>query len=509
MNNWVYEPFPESLHGEPADSRRLSRVEDHENIQISLYVKRRPVNDILLSREKVLARRETLYRYDLDIVSTFAQDHGLKVLEADARRRRVRISGTAAQMRTAFKVDLYWYQGKAGKFRAYVGVLQVRSDLKNVLESVLGLDERVIAHPRLRRIDRSSATTSSAYLPNQIAGFYGIPVHPTGAGECIAIIELGGGFHQSDIRTAFAAMGLIPPNVLAVSVDGGENSPTTPDSADAEVGLDIQVAGAVAPGALIVVYFTQNTDAGFADAVSYAATDSSYNPSVMSISWGSPESEYSAQARNSLNSALHDAAEAGVTITVAAGDNLSTDGLNDGAVHVDFPASSPYVVACGGTSITVSSGRISQEVVWNNGTSGTGGGISGIFPVPSYQSQVKLPVNVSSGSSGRGMPDVAADANPFSGYQVTVDGETFPVGGTSAVAPLWAGFFALVNNARDNALGYANPILYSQTKGFREVLRGNNIPANFNLGYRAGPGWNACCGLGVMIGPDLFKFLTQ
>ncbi|MBU2856285.1 S8 family serine peptidase [Acidithiobacillus ferrooxidans] len=509
MNNWVYEPFPESMHKEPAEAHRLSRVEDQENIEISLYVKPRPANNMLVSREKVLANRELLYRGDLDIVKTFARDHGLKVLEADTRRRRVRLSGTAAQMRTAFKVDLYWYQGKSAKFRAYTGVLQVRSDLKNVLESVLGLDERTVAQPRLRRIETSAVTTSNTYLPNQIAGFYGIPVHPTGTGECIAIIELGGGFHQSDIRAAFAAMGLTPPNVLAISVDGGENSPTTPDSADGEVGLDIQVAGAVAPGALIVVYFTQNTDAGFADAVSGAATDRTHNPSVMSISWGSPESEYSAQARNTLNSALQDAAEAGVTITVAAGDNLSTDGLNDGAVHVDFPASSPYVVACGGTGITVSNERISREVVWNNGTSGTGGGISGIFPVPSFQEQEKLPVNVSTRSPGRGLPDVAADANPYSGYQVTVDGETFPVGGTSAVAPLWAGFFALANSARGSALGYVNQVLYSQKDGFREILHGNNIPAKSNLGYQAGPGWNACCGLGVMIGPKLFQILIK
>ncbi|MGC9268640.1 S53 family peptidase [Acidiphilium sp.] len=502
-----YHAFPESHHNAPKHAHRHEKLADSEIVEVSVYVKPHPVSTVFASHEAVLADRAQRHDPDIAIIKAFAADHGLEVIEADARRRLVRLRGTAAAMSAAFKVDLHWYSTDSGKFRGYTGALQLRSDIAGVVESVLGLDTRPVAQPRLQRLIRPAQVAAATYLPNQIGGFYGIPTTPTGRGECIAIIELGGGYHDSDISTAFGAMGLAVPTVVAVSVDGATNAPSTADSADGEVGLDIQVAGAIAPGAKLAVYFTPNTDAGFADAVTAAATDATNKPSVMSISWGGPESGYSVQGLNTLNSALRDAATAGVTVTVASGDNLATDGQTDGAVHVDFPASSPYVVGCGGTSITVSGGKITAETVWNNATSGGGGGISTVFPVPSFQSGVKLPVNVSTGGTGRGVPDVAADADPATGYQVTVDGQTFAVGGTSAVAPLWAGFFALVNEARGTRLGFVNPALYAHAAGFREITTGNNIPAGTTLGYNAGPGWNACTGLGVMIGSRLFADL--
>jgi len=502
-----YVAFPDSHHEVPAHAHRHEKLADDERVEVSVYVKPHPVAGRFTSHEAVLADRAERHRGDIDTVKAFAADHGLEVIEADARRRLVRLAGSAAAMQAAFKVDLHWYSGKDAKFRGYTGALQLRSDIAGIVESVLGLDTRPVAQPRLQRLIKSAQAASATYLPNQVGGFYGIPTSPDGAGECIAIIELGGGYNESDITTAFAAMGLKPPTVVAVSVDGGSNAPSTPDSADGEVGLDIQVAGGIAPGAKLAVYFTPNTDAGFTDAVSAAATDTTNKPSVMSISWGGPESSYSTQGRNSLNSALQDAAMAGVTVTVASGDNLATDGLSDGAVHVDFPASSPYVVGCGGTAITVSGGVITSESVWNNGTSGGGGGISTVFRVPSFQAGVKLPVNASTGGTGRGVPDVAADADPNTGYQVTVDGQTFAVGGTSAVAPLWAGFFALVNAARGSRLGFANPALYAHEAAFRDITKGNNIPSGSTLGYSAGPGWDACTGLGAMMGEKLFAAL--
>ncbi|MDD2861966.1 MAG: S53 family peptidase [Acidiphilium sp.] len=502
-----YVEFPDSRHEMPARAHRHEKLADGERVEVSVYVKPRPVSGRFVSHEAVLADRAERHHDDIERIKAFAADHGLEVIEADARRRLVRLAGSAAAMQAAFKVDLHWFSGDQAKFRGYTGALKLRSDIAGIVESVLGLDTRPVAQPRLQRLIKSAQAASATYLPNQVGGFYGIPTSPDGAGECIAIIELGGGYHESDITTAFAAMGLKPPTVVAVSVDGGSNAPTTPDSADGEVGLDIQVAGGIAPGAKLAVYFTPNTDAGFTDAVTAAATDTTNKPSVMSISWGGPESSYSTQGRNSLNSALQDAAMAGVTVTVASGDNLATDGLSDGAVHVDFPASSPYVVGCGGTAITVSGGTITAESVWNNGTSGGGGGISTVFPVPAFQAGVKLPVNVSTGGTGRGVPDVAADADPNTGYQVTVDGQTFAVGGTSAVAPLWAGFFALVNAARGSRLGFVNPALYAHEAAFRDITQGNNIPAGSTLGYSAGPGWDACTGLGVMKGGTLFAAL--
>ena len=502
-------PFPDSHHEAPVDGRRMARLDDSEPVEASLYVKPRPAPlSRAASHDTLLAERARRHAGDTDAIKAFAADYGLRVIEADARRRLVRLAGTAGAMRAAFEVDLYWFESAGVRFRGYTGSLHLPAGIAGIVESVLGLDTRPVARPRLR-VMHSPAAAAASFLPNQIGALYGIPTTPRGSGEGIALIELGGGYHQSDIAAAFAAMGLAPPRVVAVSVDGATNAPSTPNSADGEVGLDIQVAGGIAPGARIAVYFAPNTDAGFADAITKAATDATNAPSVMSISWGGPESRYSAQGRTTLNTALRDAAETGITVTVAAGDNLATDGLADGAVHVDFPAASPFVVGCGGTFITVAAGAITAETVWNSGTSGTGGGISNLFPVPSYQAEAALPLNVSTGRAGRGVPDVAGDADPASGYRVIIDGQSLVVGGTSAVAPLWAGFFALANEARGARLGLVNPMLYAHAADFRQITSGNNKPAGSPLGYSAGPGWNACTGLGVMLGEKLFAALAE
>src|SRR5208283_2151626 len=212
----------------------------------------------------------------------------------------------------------------------------------------------------------------------------------------IGIIELGGGFTPPDLNTYFSGLKISPaPTVVAVSVDGAQNQPTGDTSGpDTEVMLDIEVAGAVAAGANIVVYFAPNTDAGFLDAINQAATDTVHKPSVISISWGGPESTWTAQSLQSYNSALQSAAAVGVTVCVACGDNGSTDGVTDGADHVDFPASSPYSLACGGTTLTISGGTIASEVVWNDLASGngaTGGGISETFPIPTWQANANVP----------------------------------------------------------------------------------------------------------------------
>ena len=213
-------------------------------------------------------------------------------------------------------------------------------------------------------------------------------------------------------------MGLTPPTVVAVSVDGGKNTPSPDDGADGEVALDIQVAGGAAPGARIAVYFAPNSDAGFVDAITSAVHDSTNEPSVVSISWGSAESNWTQQAIQSMNSAMQDASTVHVSVFCASGDNLATDGVNDGKAHVDFPASSPWAIGCGGTSISVNGSSITSETVWNDGDSGGGGGISDLFPVPTFQANANLPPSVNDGQTRRGVPDVAADAAPGTGYQI-------------------------------------------------------------------------------------------
>jgi kumamolisin len=263
------------------------------------------------------------------------------------------------------------------------------------------------------------------------------------------------------------------------------------------VALDIEVAGAVATGARIMVYFAQNTDKGFLDAITMALHDKKNKPSVISISWGASESQWSAQAMQNYNQTFMSAAALGVTIAVAAGDNGSSDGQTDGKAHVDFPASSPYVLACGGTRL-----EKNKETVWNDGDGwATGGGISDVFDIPDYQKKISLPDSVNEKQhKGRGMPDIAANADSETGYNVLVDGQWSVIGGTSAVAPLMAGLVALINQKLKRPVGFINPKLYTaKSTVFKDITQGNNNTAKAG-GYAAKKGWDACTGLGVPLG---------
>ncbi len=504
--------FTPSLRTAPGEGERIGEVSAQEHVEISLYLKRRespPLQapDVQQRRAAMKAQRVALHGDDIARVARFADHHGLTIIAAEPERRLVRLSGTAAQMQAAFGTTLASYKSPAGQFRGREGTLRLPAELAEIVESVLGLDTRPAARPRYRRL--RPAVPQAGHLPNEVGRLYGFPAQVAAQGVCIALIELGGGYLDSDTATAFAAMGITPPQVVAVPVDGTANQPTPDSGADAEVALDIQIAGGNAPGAAIAVYFAPNTDAGFADAVSAALHDATNRPSVVSISWGGPEDAWTAQARQTLDGLFQDAATLGISVFAAAGDSLATDGVQDGQAHVDFPASSPWAIGCGGTALRLSGGAIIDETVWNDGSSGTGGGISAVFPVPSFQRAAGLPVNAGTGAAGRGVPDVAADAAPSSGYRVVVGGQSGAVGGTSAVAPLWAALIALVNAKAATPAGFFLPRLYAAPTLLRDITIGNNRAGNSGVGYDAGPGWDACTGLGVPRGQAIFDALTQ
>jgi kumamolisin len=340
----------------------------------------------------------------------------------------------------------------------------------------------------------------------QVAQLYQFPTGATGAGQTIALIELGGGYQQSDLTTFFSNLGITPPQVTAISVDSATNQPTgDPNSSDAEVLLDIEVSGAVAPGAAIAVYFAPNTSQGFLDAITTAVHDQTTNPNVISISWGGAESTWTSQAMQSYDQAFQDAVALGVMVCTASGDDGSDDDQTDGQAHVDFPSSSPNVLSCGGTTLESSNGNIQSEVVWNDGSGNgaSGGGVSEIFPLPTYQQSANVPVSVNTGFVGRGVPDVAGDADPNTGYNVEVDGQAIVVGGTSAVAPLWSALIALLNQQLGKSVGFLNNSIYGalSTTGFNDIVSGNNGA------YSAGPGWDACTGWGSPIGTALLSGL--
>ncbi len=450
------------------------------------------------TRSELRAERQSGLASAVKRLKVFAEQAGLEVVESDAGRRLVRLEGTLAALQAAFGAELRQYQHEGRSFRARTGPLSAPSDIAEMVEAVLGLDERPVATAKSIRLAKPDASTG--FLPNAVTALYGFPAG-TGHGECIGIIELGGGFNDADTASAFAAMGLTPPQVTAVAVSGAANAPGKDTDADGEVALDIQVAGAGAPGARLAVYFAANTDQGFVDAISQAAHDETNKPGVLSISWGSAESGWTQQAVTAMTSAFQDAADLGVTVLAASGDGLATDGVSDGKAHVDFPASSPLVVGCGGTHLKASGQKITGESVWNSDGGGTGGGISDLFDVPAYQDGIALPVSANGARKGRGVPDVAGDADPNSGYRVVVDGRVQVIGGTSAVAPLWAGLFALVNAAAGRPSGQPHAVLYANPAAFRDTVSGNNKSGG--VGYTAAKGWDACTGLGSPRGAAL------
>jgi kumamolisin len=255
----------------------------------------------------------------------------------------------------------------------------------------------------------------------------------------------------------------------------------------------------------------KNTDESFVNAIKKASHDMENRPSVLSIAWGAPESNWDALSMKSLDDAFRDAAERGITIVCASGDGGATDGIGDGELHVDFPASSPWVLACGGTLLKRSGKNISGETVWSDKEGfGSGGGVSRFFPKPEWQSKVDVPLSPN-GKSGRGVPDVAAHASPQIGYRVVINGSKVVIGGTSASTPLWAGLIALLNQALGKNIGFFNPMLYEKIGplgALRDITKGNNNVKKVP-GYSARLGWDPCTGWGSPEGEKLIQALRD
>jgi kumamolisin len=520
-------------------ARAVGPADPKERILVTVLVRRRSSSKGLTSlieemstrkppERRHLSRKEFAVSHgadprDMKKVAAFARGYGIAVVESNAAQRRVVLSGTVTAFSTAFGVSLANYSHPGGSYRGRTGPVQVPEDLAPIIEAVLGLDNRPQARPHVRfATQRGEAASARAqgtsYTPPQIAQLYNFPHGAKGTGQCIAIIELGGGYRTTDLKNYYRALGIAMPNVTSKSVDGGRNKPMVDMNADGEVLLDIEVSGAVAPGAKIVVYFAPNTDAGFLDAIKSAIHDNRNKPSVISISWGGPEKGWTQQAMQAMDQAFQEAAAMGVTVCCAAGDDGSSDlrppETDDGLFHTDFPASSPYALACGGTRLKGTGTVIREEVVWNEGRNdgATGGGISDIFGLPKWQVGAKVPPSANPGGRvGRGVPDVAGDADPLTGYQVLVDGQKGVIGGTSAVAPLWSGLIALLNQQIGSPVGYLNPLLYSlpaASGAFHDITSGNNDITGKHGAYKARRGWDACTGLGSPNGAKLMNALS-
>jgi kumamolisin len=511
--------LPGSDRAPLASATPAGELDTSERAELTLVLRRRAeLGADVITGPTVLSSAELAERYgadpaDIDLVSQTLTGRGLEITAVTPASRRIKVAATLGELASAFGVTLQQVRstgpgGQVVTHRYREGALYIPAALDGVVLAVLGLDTRpqFRAHFRATGTGSAAAAQGTSYSPNQVADLYGFPADTTGAGQTIAVIELGGGFSTSDLDTYFGGLGIAVPSISAVGVDGASNAPgSDPTGADVEVNLDIDVIGAVAPGATQVVYFAPNNgDQGFVDAISDAA-QASPAPIAISISWGQSEDSWTAQGLASMNAAIADAATLGITVCVAAGDNGSGDGVTDGEVHVDFPASSPYALGCGGTKLVAdpTSGTISSEVVWNETAAGEGaggGGVSDQFALPSWQATAGVPARASrsgtgtsrtggehhrhedgadaagdsglaagassgsggasasssggasaSSSGGRGVPDVAGNADPTTGYQVYADGKAQVVGGTSAVAPLWAALISRLAQASGSA----------------------------------------------------------
>jgi kumamolisin len=543
-------PLPGSERAPLADVSPAGPLDTSERAEVTLVLRRRAgIPAEIVEGPTVLTRDELAGQYgadpaDVDLVSRTLGDLGLEVTSVDTATRRVRVAGTIGQLSGAFGVTLREVSSPAPKGHGTVrhryreGELFVPAPLEGVVTAVLGLDNRPQARPHFRVFGggpvraaaagaaAAASAQDSTYPPNQVADIYRFPAGTSGAGQIIAVIELGGGFSDSDLDTYFGGLGIPVPSITAVSVDGAFNDPGS-GGADVEVALDIDVIGAAAPGAAQLVYFAPNSDSGFIDAISEAA-QATPAPIAISISWGQSEDAWTVQGRTAMDEAIADAAALGITVCAASGDNGSDDGVGDGEPHVDFPASSPHALACGGTKLIAdpSTGVISSEVVWNetaaSGGAG-GGGVSDVFDVPSWQADAGVPPradgssgpddffgsddSADSGGPGRGVPDVAGNADPMTGYQIYSGGHAQVVGGTSAVAPLWAALVSRLAEATGKRFGLLQTALYAGVTpgtampGFRDITSGNNGA------YEAGPGWDACSGLGSPDGTALMDRL--
>lgn len=512
-------PLPGSERAALPGAHYTGMVDDTEPVDVTVILRRRAeLPTALVEGPDVLARREFADRYGadpacVDLVCRAAREHGLEVLEADAGTRRVRLAGRLGALRGVVDPGPLSRarsrdpaSGRYLEHRVREGALLVTPGWAGRVTAVLGLDDRPQARPYLRHL-RTRAST--AYSPLDLGSVYRFPQGVDGSGRTVALIELGGGFTPRELDAYFSGLGVSPaPRVAGRGVDGGTNAPEgSPDGADGQVLLDVEVLGALAPGARQLVHFAPNTAQGFVDALS-AAVHADPVPVAVSIGWGMAENRWTAQARDAVNAVLADAAALGVTVCAASGVSGSRGDEGDGGPHTDFPASSPRALACGGTRLDADpvTADVRSETVWNDRSgSATGGGVSAVFHQPSWQVNAGVPGR-RGGRSGRGVPDVAGDADPATGYDVLIDGRRQTVGGTAAVAPLWAALACRLSEALDRRLGMLQPLLYADAAPGRAVAGLRDITDGDNGDFRAGPGWDPCTGLGV---PDGMALLAR
>lgn len=493
-------------------------------LEISATIVLRPANG---------EQAEAIRQNDLSVIQNFSVQYGLKVAGLDAEGRSLAVSGRAADFERALNLELIDVEHNGRRYRRYDRAPSLPENLREIVTGIFGLRSRPSRRrPRIHH----AGSTEPFWTTAEMERAYDFPEGTDGSGQVIGLIELGGGYSEEDLQAFFLERGLPVPRVTFKSIDGAPNQPASPDTIQqwldvvegrkdesscdpavleaaqmtVEVTMDVQLAGALAPRAEFVVYMAPATEEGIYKALSLATYDEQPRVDVISMSWGEPEPFVSDAHLNSITQVLEDAAKRGITICASSGDSGAYDDPQSKSLCVNFPASSPLVLACGGSTVLRVASEIQEEVAWNCGLHGfpasTGGGVSQRFACPEWQMPHSVPLSPG-GSPGRGVPDVAAAADPHNGCAILVGGKRCSSFGTSAVAPLWAALIARCNQALGVRAGHINPILYELARSAHSPFR--TIADGDNGFYHAVAGWNACTGLGTPKGRHLLDLLRK
>lgn len=472
----------------------------------------------------VLDHDEYVYQFgaledELVLVTDWAIANDLTIEDSSQAAATVKVIGTVEQFNTLFSITLQTVTDDEQTYYTHAADITMPSDIDGVVDIILGLDNSVrFSHNAI--LDNADPAPFDPSLinsptPVDLALAYKFPRSPgsnlaQGKGACVAIIELGGGWTNQNLTSTFSRIGQPNPRVVDISVDGGVNDGGVDVGSSGEVMLDIYCVGAVVPAAKIAMYFAPNSFQGFIDTIITPTNDTVNNPSVISVSWGTTDTNWSSGSRNAFDAALAGATVKGITVFIAAGD-FGVRAINGGPTYtVQYPGTSPYCVCAGGTVISINNDySIASEVPW--GTSGGpyagGGGVSNIFSVPTWQtgfSSKTYPGGTVTALTGRGIPDVSAMATGYTFYYGAAN-YTGTFVGTSATAPLLAGMMARLNVLAGKRIGFVNADWYAvRSTAFNDQTTGD-IHGGNSVGYMATAGWDAATGIGSPIGTEIYK----
>jgi kumamolisin len=438
---------------------------------------------------KTLARQTGADPADVELFRRYCEGFGFTTV--DSYWRSVTVSGSVEQLVEAFGATVAIYEDEnQRRFRHRSGALHVPSDIAAVVHAIFGLHQ----WPRSRKLG-SLERHSTPLGARDAATRYQFP-DSDGRGQTIGVVQLRGVFNPNDFDQCMRAQGLSAARPIVKRVDNAAVEHENQTTKDLEAALDVQIIGSLAPGARVVVYEAPDDERGFLDAIREALFDEEHAPSVLSISYGWPEHLWTPVALKILDDLFTVAALAGVSVFCSSGDN-GAELDYDGKPHVLAPASSPFAIACGATVLAPDASA--PEQAWEK----TGGGFSERFEVPAWQDVARSGASNNGVNVGRGVPDVAGQVQP--GYYVVMEGIELALGGTSAIAPMWAALTARINQRLGVPIGFFSPILYrhSDEQVFVDVTTGSNGR------FQARAGWDPCTGLGVPIGTAIEKALLK